>query len=97
MISIFFKKIILEGLLMNTININITLDELSWLSKGLGLVEEQEKKHDATMDMGLSKQAESPHYESDVAENAQIVTERDELLSNLHTKLIRATRELASQ
>ena len=49
MISIFFK-IILEGLLVNTININITLDELSWLRKGLGLVEEQEKKHDATID-----------------------------------------------
>lgn len=82
---------------MNTVNINITLDELSWLSKGLMLVEEQEKERDATMDMGFSKQTESSHYEIDVAENAQMVKERDELLSNLHTKLVRAIRELASQ
>lgn len=82
---------------MNTTNINITLDELSWLSKGLILVEEQEKANDATIDMGLSNQAGSSHYESDLAENAQIVIERDELLSNLHTKLVRAIRELASQ
>ena len=49
------------------------------------------------MDMGLSNQVGSSHYESDLAENAQIVIERDELLSNLHTKLVRAIRELASQ
>jgi len=82
---------------MNTTNINITLDELSWLSKGLILVEKQQKEHDATIDMGLSKQAGSSHYESDLAENAHIVIERDELLSNLHTKLVSAIRELASQ
>lgn len=82
---------------MNTTNINITLDELSWLSKGLILVEKQEKVNDAAMDMGLSNQAGSSHYGSDLAENAQMVIERDELLSNLHTKLVRATRELASQ
>lgn len=82
---------------MKTTSINITLDELSWLSKGLILVEEQQKKHDETMDMGLFNQAESSHYESDLAENAQIVIERDQLLSNLHTKLVRAIRELESQ
>lgn len=36
---------------MNTTNINITLDELSWLSKGLILVEKQEKVNDSAMDM----------------------------------------------
>ncbi len=82
---------------MNTTNINITLDELSWLSKGLILVEKQEKVNDSAMDMGLSNQVGSSHYESDLAENAQIIIERDELLSNLHTKLARAIRELASQ
>lgn len=51
---------------MHTTSINITLDELSWLNKGLTLVEKKE-------------------------------IERDELLSNLHTKLVRAIRELASQ
>lgn len=82
---------------MNTANIDFTVEELSWLSKGLNLIEQQEEERDAVMNAGLLKQAESSHYADDLAENAEIVKERDELLLNLHNKLIRAIRETAAK
>ena len=77
---------------MNTVNINVTPDELFYLMKGWSLVENQEEERDAIMNVGLSKQAESPHYSDDLAAHAQMVKERDELLSNLYTKLDTAMR-----
>lgn len=49
------------------------------------------------MNAGLSKQTESVHYSDDLAVNAQIVKERDELLSNLRRKLNGASRDLAAR
>lgn len=82
---------------MKTINIGVTPDELSYLINGLSLVEDREETRDAIMNAGLSKQAGSSHHSDDLAVNAQIVKERDELLSNLRRKLNDALRELAAK
>jgi len=82
---------------MNTINIDITPGELSYLLDGLLLVEEREEKRDAIMKAGFSKQEGSPHHSDDLAVDARIVKERDEILSNLYKKLNGASRELAAK
>lgn len=82
---------------MNTIKIDITPEELSYLMRGLVLVEQREEKHDAIMKAGFSKQEGSPHHSDDLAVHAQIVKERDEILSSLSEKLNGAFRDLVAR
>jgi len=82
---------------MNTINIDITLDELRFLMRGLRLVEKQEENRDAIMKAGSSKHEGSPHHADDLAVDARIVKERDEILSNLSEKLNGSLRDLAAK